>query len=55
MDKYLCLVCGYLYDEFTGAPEDGVAPKTPWVALPLDWRCPECDARREDFQLVGQT
>lgn len=54
MSQHLCLVCGYVYDEASGAPEDGIAPATPWAELPADWCCPECGARRDDFELVEE-
>lgn len=54
MSQHLCLVCGYVYDEASGAPEDGIAPATPWAKLPADWRCPECGAGRDDFELVEE-
>ncbi len=50
MSKRLCLVCGYLYDEALGAPEDGVPAGTPWEDLPADWSCPECGAGKNDFE-----
>ena len=49
---YLCLICGYIYDEEMGAPEDGIAPGTRWTDVPLNWVCPECGARKEDFELI---
>jgi rubredoxin len=52
MNKYLCLVCGYVYDEAPGAPEDGIAPGTRWQELPAVWSCPECGALPDDFKLL---
>lgn len=49
---YMCLICGYIYDEAAGAPEDGIAPGTRWKDVPPNWTCPECQARKEDFELV---
>ncbi len=49
---YMCLICGYIYNEVLGAPETGVAPATQWMALPNEWACPECKARRDDFEKV---
>lgn len=49
---YLCQICGWMYEEQKGAPEDGVAPGTRWEALPLNWVCPECGARKEDFEML---
>ncbi|MBP9906150.1 MAG: rubredoxin [Rhodoferax sp.] len=48
----MCLICGWIYDEAVGCPEHGVPAGTPWHALPLNWACPECGARKEDFEMV---
>jgi rubredoxin len=52
MKKYMCLICGFIYDEAAGRPEDGIAPGTPWDAVPMNWTCPDCGARKEDFEMV---
>ena len=39
MTKYVCSICGYIYDEATGIPEAGIAPGTKWEDLPEDWVC----------------
>jgi rubredoxin len=49
---WMCLICGWVYDEEKGAPEDGLAPGTRWEDVPMNWTCPECGARKEDFELV---
>jgi rubredoxin len=49
---WMCLICGYIYDEAAGAPEEGIAPCTRWSDVPVDWTCPECGARKEDFEMV---
>jgi len=49
---YLCLICGYIYDEEQGAPEEGLAPGTRWEDVPVNWLCPECGARKEEFELI---
>ena len=49
MKKYVCSVCGYVYDEAAGDPENGIAPGTKWESLPEDWVCPLCGAGKEDF------
>lgn len=51
MSKYTCAVCGYTYDEATGAPDTGVAPGTKWADVPEDWRCPVCGAPKSVFEL----
>ena len=40
MDKYVCDLCGYIYDPAEGDPDNGVAPGTPWEKVPADWVCP---------------
>lgn len=49
MEKYLCSICGYIYDEAKGIPEAGIAPGTPWEDIPEDWLCPLCGATKEEF------
>ncbi len=52
MKKYMCLICGWIYDEAAGAPDDGIAPGTRWEDVPPNWTCPECGARKEDFEMI---
>jgi rubredoxin len=49
---WMCLVCGLIYDEADGWPDDGIAPGTRWEDVPVGWCCPECGARKEDFEMV---
>ena len=49
---WMCLICGWIYDEAAGDPEHDIAPGTPWAAVPMNWTCPECGARKEDFEMV---
>jgi rubredoxin len=49
---WMCLICGWIYDEAAGAPDEGIAPGTPWEQVPMNWTCPECGARKEDFEMV---
>lgn len=49
---WMCLICGWIYDEAAGLPEDGIAAGTPWAQVPMNWVCPECGARKEDFEMV---
>jgi rubredoxin len=50
MAKYVCPICGYVYDESLGCPESGAAPGTPWRELPDDWVCPLCGAPKSVFE-----
>jgi len=48
---WVCLICGWVYDEELGLPEDGIAPGTRWEDIPEGWRCPECDVGKGDFSM----
>ena len=45
-------ICGFVYDEEKGYPEDDIAPGTKWEDVPPNWSCPECGARKEDFEMI---
>ena len=49
---YMCLICGFIYDEVTGLPEEGIPAGTRWEDVPMNWVCPECGARKDDFELM---
>ena len=53
MDKWECLVCGYIYDPEVGDPDSGIEPGTPFEALPDDWVCPDCGAGTDMFEKVA--
>ena len=48
--KFECVICGYIYDEELGDPEDGIPPGTKWEDIPDDWVCPECGVSKFDFE-----
>jgi rubredoxin len=50
MDKYVCTVCGYVYDPEQGDPDNGVNPGTKWEDVPDSWECPVCGASKDDFE-----
>jgi rubredoxin len=52
MKTYMCLICGFIFDEAEGDPEGGIPPGTRWDDVPLSWRCPDCGAGKEDFEMV---
>ena len=52
MKKYMCLICGHIYDEALGDPDTGVPPGTKWEDVPPNWTCPDCGARKEDYELM---
>ena len=49
---YMCLICGFIYDEAEGLPGEGILPGTRWEDVPMNWTCPECAARKDDFEMV---
>ena len=50
--RYICVVCGFIYDPAKGIPEDGIAPGTAFADIPDDWECPDCGVSKHDFELV---
>ena len=50
MKKYVCSVCGYIYEEALGDPENGIAPGTKFEDLPEDFVCPLCSVGKEEFE-----
>lgn len=55
MAQWECIVCGLIYDEKDGWPDDGIPPGTKWADVPDDWSCPDCGVGKEDFELVPGT
>lgn len=53
MKTYECAICGWIYDEAKGCPEEGIPPGTRWEEVPDDWHCPVCGAGKGDFQMVA--
>lgn len=51
-EAHECPLCGFVYAQADGLPEDGIAPGTPFAALPAAWTCPNCDAAKADFEVV---
>lgn len=47
--KYVCDVCGWVYDENEGYAEGGIAPGTSFAALDEDFECPLCGVGKEHF------
>jgi rubredoxin len=50
MEKWQCLICGYIYDPAIGDPDNGISPGTSFEELPDDWLCPECGAEKDQFE-----
>ena len=53
MARWECIVCGLIYDEKDGWPEDGIPAGTKWEDVPDDWLCPDCGVGKEDFELIA--
>ncbi|HHS14465.1 MAG TPA: rubredoxin [bacterium] len=49
MDKWVCDICGWVYDPEVGDPESGIEPGTAFENLPDHWVCPECGAGKDEF------
>ena len=49
---WMCVVCGLIYDEQEGWPEDGIAPGTRWQDVSENWLCPDCGASKDDFEMI---
>jgi len=52
MKKFECMVCGYIYEEELGDPDNGVAAGTKWEDVPEDWVCPVCGVGKDEFNEV---
>lgn len=50
MEKWVCTVCGYVYDPEVGDPDNGIEPGTPFEDLPDDWVCPDCGVGKDMFE-----
>lgn len=51
MKRYICVFCGFIYDEALGIPEDGILPGTRWSDVPEDWYCPDCGNSKDSFEM----
>ena len=51
--SWMCVVCGFIYDEAAGLPEEGIAPGTRWEEVPDTWTCPDCGVTKDDFEMVA--
>ena len=47
--KWMCILCGFVYNEADGIPDEGIAPGTKWEDVPDSWTCPHCSATKADF------
>jgi len=49
---FQCLLCSFIYDEAAGWPEEGLPAGTRWADVPESWSCPDCSARKSDFEMI---
>lgn len=49
---WMCIICGWVYEEQKGCPEEGLAAGTRWEDVPGFWVCPDCGAGKEDFEMI---
>ena len=53
MNKYVCTVCGYIYNPEIGDLDSGIEPGTAFEDIPDDWECPDCGVKKEDFEIIN--
>jgi rubredoxin len=49
--QWICVICGFVFDEAVGMPEHGIAAGTRFEDLPQDWHCPECGSPKSAFEV----
>ncbi len=49
---WMCVVCGFIYDEAKGLPDEGIAAGTCWDDIPDTWTCPDCGVTKSDFEMT---
>jgi rubredoxin len=49
---YKCIICGFVYEEEKGLPDEGITPGTRWEDVPETWLCPDCGVGKSDFEMV---
>ncbi len=52
MKTYMCVICGFVYEEEKGLPDEGIPPGTRWEDVPENWKCPDCGAAKDDFEMI---
>ena len=50
MVKYVCEICGYVYDPAVGDPANGIEANTAWEDVKEDWLCPVCGVGKDQFK-----
>lgn len=49
---YMCVICGFIYEEEKGLPEENIPAGTRWEDIPETWTCPDCGASKDDFEMI---
>lgn len=49
---FMCVVCGFLYKESEGWPQEGITAGTRWEDVPDTWTCPDCGVSKADFEMI---
>lgn len=49
---YMCVICGFIYEEEKGLPEENIPAGTRWEEIPETWTCPDCGASKDDFEMI---
>ncbi len=52
MKVWQCVVCGFIYNEAEGMPEEGIKAGTRWMDIPDSWACPDCGVAKADFEMI---
>jgi rubredoxin len=52
MKKWECIICGFVYDQAEGLPDEGIPAGTAWEDVAGDWVCPDCGAGKANFEMV---
>jgi len=50
---WMCVVCGFIYDEAVGIPDEGIEAGTRWADVPDTWTCPDCGVTKDDFEMMA--
>lgn len=53
MNKWQCIICGFIYDEAVGLPAHGIPPGSKFEDFPADWVCPECGSPKDSFEKMA--
>ncbi len=52
MKQWQCIVCGFVYDEAEGLPDEGISAGALWEEMPDTWHCPDCGVTKADFEMI---